>query len=75
MGTQEGAAVAAAAQRWLSEVRHVHLQIGGDELLAAGVPSGPEVGRRLAAALGMRLDGELAPGPAAELQAAIEAEI
>jgi tRNA nucleotidyltransferase (CCA-adding enzyme) len=61
------------ARRWLDELRHVTLQIGGDDLLAAGVPRGPEVGARLAAALDRRLDGELAEGREAELAAALQA--
>jgi tRNA nucleotidyltransferase (CCA-adding enzyme) len=61
------------AGRWLDELRHVTLEIGGDDLLAAGVPRGPEVGARLAAALDRRLDGELAEGREAELAAALQA--
>jgi tRNA nucleotidyltransferase (CCA-adding enzyme) len=61
------------ARRWLDELRHVTLEIGGDDLLAAGVPHGPEIGARLAAALDRRLDGELAAGREAELAAALEA--
>jgi tRNA nucleotidyltransferase (CCA-adding enzyme) len=63
---------AAVARRWLTEIRHVGLAITGTDLLAAGVPQGPEIGRRLEAALRMRLDGELADGPEAELAAALE---
>ena len=62
----------AAARRWLHELRHVRLKIGGDDLLAAGVPAGPEIGRRLDAALAMRLDGELDDTPKAQLHAALE---
>jgi tRNA nucleotidyltransferase (CCA-adding enzyme) len=62
-----------AARRWLDDLRHVALAIGGDDLLAAGVPRGPEVGARLAAALDRRLDGELVEGREAELAAALEA--
>jgi tRNA nucleotidyltransferase (CCA-adding enzyme) len=51
---------AGAARRWLAEVRHVRLLITGADLLAAGVPQGPEVGRRLEAALSAKLDGALA---------------
>jgi tRNA nucleotidyltransferase (CCA-adding enzyme) len=61
-----------AARRWLGELRHVALEIGGDDLLAAGVEPGPQIGQRLAAVLDLRLDGELAPGRAAELAAARE---
>ena len=39
--------VAEPARRWLTELRHVRLEITGDDLLAAGVPEGPEIGRRL----------------------------
>jgi tRNA nucleotidyltransferase (CCA-adding enzyme) len=62
----------AAAKRWLEEVRHVRLQIAGDDLLAQGVPQGPEVGRRLRETLLLRLDGELEEGREAELAAALE---
>ncbi len=61
------------AHRWLRDLRGVRLQITGDDLLAAGIPPGPEVGRRLSAALDRRLDGELAPGRDAELGAALRA--
>jgi tRNA nucleotidyltransferase (CCA-adding enzyme) len=61
------------ARRWLDDLRHVALEIRGDDLLAAGVPHGPEVGARLAAALDLRLDGELAAGRDAELAAALRA--
>ncbi len=80
--TPEAIAIAAAqgppgaaetARLWFDTLRHVRLSITGDDLLAAGVPSGPELGRRLAVALARRLDGELEPGPRAELAAAMEA--
>jgi tRNA nucleotidyltransferase (CCA-adding enzyme) len=64
--------VAAAAGRWLSWIRHVRLQITGADLLAAGVPEGPEIGRRLRETLLRRLDGELGEGREAELAAALE---
>jgi len=68
----DGSHVAAdAAHRWLSELRLVELEIGGDELLGAGIASGPEVGRRLRRVLMRKLDGELS-GRDAELQAALE---
>lgn len=63
---------AAQAQRWLQQLRHVRLEIGGDDLLAAGVPAGPQIGRRLARTLALKLDGELQEGRAAELRAALE---
>jgi tRNA nucleotidyltransferase (CCA-adding enzyme) len=62
-----------AAERWLTQLRHVRLEINGNDLLAAGIPEGPEVGRRLQAALQKRLDGELDEGRVAELHAALEA--
>jgi tRNA nucleotidyltransferase (CCA-adding enzyme) len=56
--------------RWVAEWRHVALEIGGEELLAAGVPQGPAIGRGLDAALRRKLDGEI-EGREAELQAAL----
>jgi tRNA nucleotidyltransferase (CCA-adding enzyme) len=60
------------ARRWIDELRHVALAIDGDDLLAAGVPQGPAVGRALAAALRAKLDGD-APDREAELAAALAA--
>lgn len=71
-GADGGEQARAAAARWLEEVRHVRLAIGGDDLLAAGVPAGPELGARLAAALARKQDGELDQGEHAELAAALE---
>lgn len=76
----EGVALAGAlhepaaepARRWLGELRAIRLRIGGEDLLAAGVPQGPEIGRRLAATLRRRLDGELPDEREAQLQAALE---
>jgi tRNA nucleotidyltransferase (CCA-adding enzyme) len=64
-----------AARRWLQTLRHVRLSITGDDLLAAGIPAGPQIGRRLTAALHRKLDGELAEGREAELRAALEARV
>jgi tRNA nucleotidyltransferase (CCA-adding enzyme) len=66
---------AGAARRWLFELRHVRLQITGDDLLAAGIPTGPEIGQRLEAALDLRLDGKLDDSPDAQLRAALEAAV
>jgi tRNA nucleotidyltransferase (CCA-adding enzyme) len=44
-----------AARRWLDEIRHRRLSIGGDDLVAAGL-SGPAVGRGLEAAILAMLD-------------------
>ncbi len=49
----------------------MRLQITGEDLLAAGMPEGPEIGRRLEKVLKLRLDGELSGGREAELQAAL----
>jgi tRNA nucleotidyltransferase (CCA-adding enzyme) len=67
-----GADAAESIRRWLGDLRHVALRIDGDDLLAAGVPRGPEVGRRLAATLDRVLDGELAADREAQLAAALE---
>lgn len=63
---------AAWLDRYLTEWRRVELEIGGTDLIAAGVPEGPAVGRGLAAALRRKLDGEVA-GREQELAAALEA--
>jgi tRNA nucleotidyltransferase (CCA-adding enzyme) len=71
LGGAVSESAAPAARRWLEEVRHVRLLINGEDLLAAGVPQGPEVGRRLEETLRMRLDGELPEGRDAQLEAAL----
>lgn len=58
--------------RYVSEWRHVRLEITGDDLLAAGVPEGPAVGRGLAAALAAMIDGEV-HGRDEELTLALDA--
>ncbi|HWI07569.1 MAG TPA: hypothetical protein VNT54_08645 [Solirubrobacteraceae bacterium] len=62
---------AGPARRWLEELRHVTLQITGDDLLAAGISEGPEIGRRLQAVLDLRMDGAVGAGRDAELEAAL----
>ncbi len=65
----------AGAREWLEELGGVGLLISGEDLLAAGVPQGPEIRLRLQAALARKLDGELdSEGREAELQAALEAQ-
>lgn len=54
--------------RW----RGITLEIGGQDLLAAGVPRGPAIGRGLSEALRRKLDGEI-EGREQELAAALEA--
>jgi tRNA nucleotidyltransferase (CCA-adding enzyme) len=61
----------ANARAWLERLRHVRLEITGDDLLAAGVAQGPEIGERLRRALDRKLDGEI-DGREAELRAALE---
>jgi tRNA nucleotidyltransferase (CCA-adding enzyme) len=56
--------------RWVSELRPVALEISGDDLLAAGVPQGPAVGRALEETLNRKLDG-LVSGREAELEMAL----
>jgi tRNA nucleotidyltransferase (CCA-adding enzyme) len=58
--------------RYVSEWRHVGLEISGEDLLAAGVPESLALGRGLRVALARKLDGEIA-GREAELAAALEA--
>lgn len=58
------------ARRWIDELRHVKLELTGDDLLAAGVPQGPAVGASLAAALDAKLEGR-ARGREQELAAAL----
>jgi tRNA nucleotidyltransferase (CCA-adding enzyme) len=58
--------------RYVAEWRHVRLEITGDDLLAAGIPEGPAIGRGLAAALRAKLDDEV-DGRAQELMIALDA--
>ncbi|HWI21315.1 MAG TPA: hypothetical protein VNT22_01735 [Baekduia sp.] len=60
----------AAAERWLLEWRDVKLEIDGDDLIAAGITPGPEIGKRLRRTLREKLDGEVS-GREAELEAAL----
>jgi tRNA nucleotidyltransferase (CCA-adding enzyme) len=57
--------------RWVTDLSGVRLEIGGDDLLAAGVPEGPAIGRALEETLRRKLDGILS-GREQELQAALE---
>jgi len=64
----------AAGARWLdrylTEWSRVRLEIGGRDLLAAGVPEGPRLGAGLRAALEAKLDGEIS-GREQELRVAV----
>ena len=56
--------------RWASSLSGVRLEIGGDDLLAAGVPEGPAIGRALEETLRRKLDG-LVQGRDEELETAL----
>jgi tRNA nucleotidyltransferase (CCA-adding enzyme) len=58
--------------RYAEEWRHVHLEITGEDLIAAGIPEGPSIGHGLEAALSGKLDGELS-GREEELRIALAA--
>jgi tRNA nucleotidyltransferase (CCA-adding enzyme) len=60
-----------AAVQWIASLRHVTLEIGGADLVEAGIAPGPAVGRGLRAALAARLDGR-ARGREAELAWALQ---
>ncbi len=75
LAARRSPAAGKAVARWLSELRHVVLEIDGGDLLAAGVPEGPEIGQRLDRALSMKLDGQLSQGREAELRAALEVQL
>ena len=57
--------------RFLADLRDVHLEISGDDLIAAGVPEGPAIGDALEEVLRRKLDGEVA-GRDDELRLALE---
>lgn len=61
-----------AAREWLEHLSRVRLEIAGDDLITAGIPEGPAVGRGLRAALDAKLDG-LAGDREAELAQALAA--
>jgi tRNA nucleotidyltransferase (CCA-adding enzyme) len=56
--------------RWMTELRQVRLEITGEDLLAAGVPEGPALGRALDETLNRKLDG-LVSGRGEELETAL----
>jgi tRNA nucleotidyltransferase (CCA-adding enzyme) len=57
--------------RWVTELSGVRLEIGGSDLLAAGIPEGPAIGRALRETLKLKLDG-LVSGRDEELRTALE---
>jgi tRNA nucleotidyltransferase (CCA-adding enzyme) len=56
--------------RWATSLSAVGLEIGGDDLLEAGVPEGPAIGRALEETLRRKLDG-LVDGRDEELETAL----
>jgi tRNA nucleotidyltransferase (CCA-adding enzyme) len=57
--------------RWVTNLRGVGLEISGADLLAAGVPEGPAIGRALEETLRRKLDG-LISGRDEELETALQ---
>ena len=55
------AAAALGLERWLGALHDVRTLVTGDDLIAAGVAQGPDVGARLQRTLDAVLDEELAP--------------
>jgi len=55
----------------VNELSGVGLEIGGDDLMAAGVPEGPALGRALDETLRRKLDG-LVDGRDDELRTAVQ---
>ena len=45
--------------RYLADLRGVRLEITGEDLLAAGIPESPQLGRALEETLRRKLDGEV----------------
>jgi tRNA nucleotidyltransferase (CCA-adding enzyme) len=62
----------APARNWLEHLRHLRLQIGGDDLLAAGISPGPAIGAGLTAAREALLEGR-ADSPGEQLSEALRA--
>jgi len=58
------------ARHWLAHDRHRRLAITGEDLIAAGVPRGPELGARLRAARDAVLDGRVGDDAADQLAVA-----
>jgi tRNA nucleotidyltransferase (CCA-adding enzyme) len=57
--------------RWVTELRGVGLEISGADLLEAGVPEGPAIGRALDETLNRKLDGVVS-GRDQELETALQ---
>ncbi len=64
---------AAAIAGWWATMRDIRLAISGEDLVAAGIPPGPAIGRGLAAARIALLDGEVDGDAGAQLVIACDA--
>jgi tRNA nucleotidyltransferase (CCA-adding enzyme) len=60
------------ARQWLERLRHMTIELRGEDLIAAGVAPGPAIARGLAAARGAHLDGR-APTRSDQLAEALRA--
>jgi len=58
-------------RRVLTDLRRLELHIRGADLVAAGLPPGPQIGRALEATRRARLDGLIEGGRAGELAFAL----
>ena len=59
MGEGWGEQAAANLQLYLSTLRHAATSLTGDDIIALGVPQGPQVGHLLRQLLDARLDGSV----------------
>ena len=69
MTLDESGVAAARLGRYLDVTRHVRLEITGEDLLALGVPSSPQMGEVLRSVLHLKLNG-VVHGRDQELEAA-----
>jgi tRNA nucleotidyltransferase (CCA-adding enzyme) len=60
------------APMWLRDLRHLSVQITGEDLIRHGIPEGPAIGRALLAATDALMDGT-APDRESQLRVALEA--
>jgi tRNA nucleotidyltransferase (CCA-adding enzyme) len=71
-GDEHGWQASIEAGQWLDDLRHRRLRITGKDLIDAGIPEGPHIGRALEEVMAERLDEELPDEPRAQLEAALE---
>jgi tRNA nucleotidyltransferase (CCA-adding enzyme) len=60
------------SQTWLQDLRHLTLDITGEDLIQQGIPEGPAIGKALATALAALMDGE-ATDRESQLRVALQA--